>query len=240
MSQCTKCSNDIYDFDELKYDLCWDCMSKDDSLIDKNPDIGDIKDNEVINDGDSGQNERYSVRIRSRDGSSTVSELDKSKIADENQPKSSKPKKTTTVNKKAGDKKVSQDEIVPGANDEPPPPTSGGNENGKDGKKEPKTTTEPKPKPAPKKSDEKDDGEQKLIRESKETITKSSRAKTRAFSLINQAMKETGIFEVAATVDGKRMTVASLPYKERNVEDIVMTTTMEVIDAETTNNKKKR
>jgi hypothetical protein len=225
MSQCTKCSSDIYDFEELKYGLCWDCISKNENLIDGDSDIGEIKDNEVINDGDSGRNEKYSVQIRSRDGSSsTVSELDKSKMS-EGKSDSSKPKKTTTVNKKkkTGDKKVSQDEIDPGTNDETKPPP----------------TTEPKPIPAPKKSDN-DEGEQKLIRESKETITKSSRAKTRAFSLINQAMKETGVFDVSATVDGKLMTVASLPYKERNIEDIVMTTTMEVLDAETTLNKKKR
>lgn len=237
MSQCTKCSNDIYDFEELKYGLCWDCMSNDGNLIDENPDIGEIKDNEVINDEDIGKNEKYFVSIRNTDGSSRTvcTELDKSKMSD-SKSSSSKPKKTTTVNKKkkTGDKKVSQDEIDPGTNDEtkPPPITE----------PEPKpapTTTESEPKPAPKASDN-DGSEQKLIRESKETITKSSRAKTRAFSLINQAMKETGVFDVSATVDGKLMTVASLPYKERNIEDIVMTTTMEVLDAETTLNKRKR
>src|SRR4030042_1530934 len=142
--------------------------------------------------------------------------------------KSSKPKKATTISKKTGDKKVEQNNI-----EEPNKVTPPAEQVKKDEKKEekPKTTTEPAGKPTPK--DEEED-EQQLIRESKEILTKSARAKTRAFALINQAMKETGEFEVSAIADGKRMTVASAPYKEKNFEDVIMTTTMEVIDSNIT------
>jgi len=236
MSKCTECSNDIYDFEELKYGLCWDCMSNNESIIDENPDIGEIKDNEIE---DGVGNDKYSVSIRNNDGSRLTlctEELDKGKMSDD-KAESSKPKKTTTVKKKTG-KSVSQDDIDPENGDEPPVVDG---ENNEKGSKEPKTTTEPKPNVAPKKSDN-DEGEQQLIRESKEIITKSSRAKTRAFALINQALKETGLFEVTATADGKRMTVGSAPFKDRNIEDVIMSTTMEVLDTDVasgTKNKKK-
>ncbi len=209
MSKCTGCSSDINDFEELKLGLCWDCIAKDDKIIDDNPNIGEIK-----------ENEEYSMRITSSDGSNIkFSVSNKSKIEDDKK-SSKKAKKTTT-------KKVSDNGDT--GNEVDPSPTN----NEKDDEK-PKATTEPSKNGSkiPVKEDE-----QRVIRESKEILTVASRAKTRAFALINEALKDTARFDVTAIVDGKRMAVGSIPLAEKNIEDIVMSTTMEVMDTE--NNKKK-
>jgi hypothetical protein len=236
MEKCTKCSDDIYDFEEIKYGLCWECISKDNSIIENDSSIGEIDDNETINVEHNG---KYSLNIRSSDGSKLTlcsEELNKSNMSDD---KTSKSKKATTISKKTSDKKADKDIVEAPIEDKPPvePVKKGDKPPVEPAKKEDKPTTEPAGKPAPK--DEEDD-EQQLIRESKEILTKSARAKTRAFALINQAMKETGEFEVSAIADGKRMTVASAPYKDKNFEDILMTTTMEVIDSSITTNRSKK
>jgi len=225
MRKCTGCGGDINDFEELKFGLCWECMAKDDKIINDNPKIGEIK-----------EDEEYSLCIISSDGSNVKFAVsNKSKIEDDK--KSSKKGKNTTT------KKVSDNGSDPGNEGDTGSEGNTGNkgDTGNKGEtgnnKKPKATTEPSKKGAKIPVDE---DEQRVIRESKEIFTTASRAKTRAFALINEALKNTAQFDVTGIVDGKRMTVGSIPRDEKDIENIVMSTTMEVMDTEINNKKKKR
>ena len=49
MEKCTKCNTvELSDYEEFKYHLCWSCMSCDMDIIDKNPDIAEIKEVELL------------------------------------------------------------------------------------------------------------------------------------------------------------------------------------------------
>lgn len=198
MKKC-KCGKELFDFEEIKFGLCWECMSNDNTIVEHNPNLGEIQNHEL---GDGV--EKYSITIRDQSGNGT----------------------TFGAKKKTKDKKASNK-----IEDD----TASGDGNGIE-KNDVKGTTEKGDKKQPPLIE--DPEEMQVIKEVKEIVTTSARAKVRAFAIINQAIKETGIFDVVVMVDGKSLSVSSVPLKEGNIEQVKMTTNMEVIDLP--DNKKKK
>lgn len=194
-----KCGKEIFDFEEIKFGLCWECMSNDETIIVQNPEIGEIKEHE-LSDGV----EKYSITIRDQSGNNKTFGA-KKKIKE----------------KKASTKSKIDDDVIPEENKEE---DIGVETTKKGGEKQPPIVEDPE--------------EMQLIKEIREIATTSARAKTRAFAIINQAIKETGVFDVVVMVEGKSLSVSSIPLKEGDIEHIKMTTNMEVTDMPNKKNKK--
>lgn len=206
MEKCTKCKTvELSDYEEFKYHLCWSCMSCDMDIIDKNPDIAEIKEAELL------AKEKDSLSIVIKDLNGTTLKMAASK---KNNKKGTNKHPLSDVldgdgneedlTKPTKGKNLKEEPIVP--IEEPPVPPS------------PKEDTDVPPKPdttAPKNGKEKklieDDDELKVVRESKEILTKADRAKMRAYALINRALKETGQFELSVILNDTHETVSSAP-----------------------------
>lgn len=220
MNNCKQCSTEISDFEEYKYGLCWSCMSRNTDIIESDPNIASIREEEVSGVSST---ETSDISIIIKDSNGTVLKMGRKK-------KNSKKEETT----------VSDDGVVSKENEES---LEGNEENnneegtGTESNQEPKTTT--KSGDSKEKKVIEDEEDLKVVRESKEIITKSTRAKLRAFALINQALKETGQFELSVVLNDSHKTVSSKPFQDKNIEDVIMTTTMEVLDFDNNNKKKK-
>lgn len=205
MKKCDKCKTvELSDYEEIKFGLCWTCMSSDMNIVEDNPNIAEIKESEV-------NSEKFSVIVRDSNGTNFKMKTNK------------KTKKTTVskeeieapIPKEKEDKQpLKQEEPIPIAK-ESEPVTEEPTTKAKEGKKEKMIE---------------DEEDLKVVRESKEILTKSDRAKVRAYALINKALKETGNFELVVTLNETRETVSSMPFKEDSIEDIIMTTSMEVLN----------
>lgn len=217
MKKC-KCEKELIDFEEIKFGLCWECISQNDDLLEKNPNLGEIQEYE-----DGNGVEKYSITIRNKEDShvtfgakskgkksTTVKNLDDSVgVEDEDKKKTPKGKDADKGKDIEDPENVEELEEVT---------TKSGN-----GKKDSPIETE--------------EG-MKVIRESREILTQISRAKARSFAIINQSIKETGVFNVVALVEGKSLSVSSEPFEEGDIENIKMTTTMEVHDDKEVKKKK--
>jgi hypothetical protein len=275
MKKCDKCKTvELSDYEEIKFGLCWGCMSSDDKIIEDNPSIAEIKESEkfsVIVRDSNGTN--FKMKANEKVKKTTVSkeevgeQLEEDKMTfyrddtygpeenktvffaiqdeaavysvsyiDEDQDgknslKFGRVRMTYDMFKKGIDsgkyKVVDQEEIY---NYYKPPKASNSRPLTEDdllaaaGKKTTKSQEGKKEKLI------EDEEGLKVVRESKEILTKSDRAKVRAYALINKALKETGNFELVVTLSDTRETVASVPFKEDSIEDIVMTTSMEVLN----------
>jgi hypothetical protein len=202
-------------------------MSRDNDIIENNPDIAAIKDDEISKNVEESESDGVCIIIEDQNG--TKLKLGNNKKSN----KSKKKAKSTTVADNETDIPLKKDI---------PPTSVDGDENNELPKvdKEPVKTTTKKGDKKESKLAEKDEEGMQIIRESKEIITKIGRAKLRAFALINQALKETGQFEVSVVLNDSRKTVSSAPLGKGSIEDVIMSTTMEMLDLDSTNNKKKK
>jgi len=216
MKKCNRCKTvELSDFEEIKLGLCWSCISSDINIIEENPNIAEIKESELL------EKNKFSVIIRDTNGTNFkmgAKKKDRSK-------KISIKDDSNEINNKPIPNEKDSKNINPQENDDLPPKEI-----------EPNTTN---PKNGKEKKIIEDEDELKVVRESKEILTKFDRAKTAAYSLINKALKETGNFELTVILNETKETVVSTPYKEGNIEDVLMTTSMEVLDPNIIKKKKK-
>jgi hypothetical protein len=209
--ECKECNGTISDYQEIVHNLCWTCMSNNETFIEQNANVANIKQEELSN------NHGVSIVIKDSNGTTF-------KLAGKNKDKKPPLNKTLDEN---GDKPIIESPVVDPTIVEPPVNKTGT-------KKETTAPSDGKTKKIVPNPDE-----LKVIRESKEIMTKSARAKVKAFALINQAILESGQFEISATLKDTHETVSSAPYNDKNIEDIIMTTTMELLNTIDQNKKKK-
>jgi hypothetical protein len=246
MEKCKQCNTaELSDYEEFKYNLCWTCMSNNMDIIEKNPNIAEIKDVELLQKNE--KKDSFSVVIRDINGTTLKMAANKKKHplsgvldGDGNEEDLSKPKEKVVPPKEKvvppKEKVVPpKEKVVPPKEKVVPPVEPSPNNLPPDN--EDVTTT---PKNGKEKKLIEDEEGLKVVRESKEILTKADRAKMRAYALINKALKETGQFELSVVLTDTHETVSSAPYKEKNIEDVIMTTTMEVLDPDIINNKKKK
>ena len=218
MKKCKQCqTTELSDFEEIKLGLCWGCISSNINIIEENPNIAEIKESEL-----SEQN-KFSVIIRDTNG--TNFKMD-----------AKKKNKKASVKDDTKDPEQGNNEPLLNEEDQDPANIVDPKNNEPPKELEPDTT---KPKSGKEKKLIEDEEGLKVVRESKEILTKFDRAKTAAYALINRALKETGNFELTVTLNETRESVTAVPYKEGNIEDVLMTTSMEVLDPNIINKKKK-
>lgn len=219
MKKCDRCkTTELSDFEEIKLGLCWGCISSDINIIEENPNIAEIKESELS------ENNKFSVVIRDTNG--TNFKMDAKK-----KDKKASVKDDTKDPEQNNEPLPNEKEPIP----DPDNPDPNNNEPPKE--LEPNTT---KPKNGKEKKLIEDEEGLKVVRESKEILTKFDRAKTAAYALINRAFKETGNFELTVSLNETRESVTAVPYKEGNIEDVLMTTSMEVLDPNIVNLPRKK